>query len=417
MRLTHEGGLVETLLGRGHVEGGVPVEKVDGLQADLEDLAGHDGEVLDARNMVDAELHPHDNVLVPDAVLAGGEAAHARAAARLVRVPPARVQLAVAVGGDVDVVVGELGALEVERARVREHLLERRRVDLVRHGLAVDGVAHRRVLDLEHPVRVRVQVEPARRLDHRLRHVVRDPVRVPVLVDGEGVRLVVHQSVLVPFEHRVDAEREDVLVVHGQDARVHHRAEGDAGLVELVVDGLRGQDARGPDFVDDFAGLVEHEGQDVLVVGHGDDALQHQFAVAYHRRPPSAVVGVLPPDPGVLLVDAHAVFDRRGRALVVGDDGRDVLDVAETVAAKLEVVGHGTGTGVTEIVGGLLVVGVSRVGVWDVHVGQGEAVEQGARIVTHVVQNHAFSLVEAQAEGPFLPFDNLARLAGCCQLE
>lgn len=417
MHLTHQGGLVEVLFRGGHVQGRVLVEEVDRFQADLEDLARHDGEVFDAGDVVDAELDPDDNVLVLDAVPAGRETSDPRASPRLVRVPASRVQLPVPVGGDVDVVVGELGPLEVERGRVGEHLLEGGRVDLVRHRLPVHRVAHLGVLDLEDPVGVGVQVQAAGGLDHGLGDAVGHPVGVPLRVDGHRVGLVVRQSVPVALEHGVDAQREDVLVVDRQHARVHHGAKGDAGPVELVVDGLGRQDARGPDLIGDLAGLVEHEGQDVLVVGHGDDALQDQLAVADHGRPARAVVGVLPADARVLLVHAHAVLDRGGGALVVGDDGRDVLDVAQAVAAELEVVGHGAGAGVPQVVRRLLVVGVPGVGVGDVHVGQRQAVEQRAGVVAHVVQHHALPLVEAHAERPLLPLQGLARLAGRGHLE
>lgn len=52
--------------------------------------------------------------------------------------------------------VGELSAFVVETVLVGEDLLEGRRVDLVGHRLAVDGVLGRRVLDLEGAVAVDV---------------------------------------------------------------------------------------------------------------------------------------------------------------------------------------------------------------------------------------------------------------------
>ena len=79
------------------------------------------------------------------------------------------------------------------------------------------------------------------------------------------------------------------------------------------------------------------------------------------------------------------------------------MDAAEAVAAKFEIVGHDAGTGVTEIEGGFAVEGGAGIGVGDVHVGEGEAVEEGAVVVSDVVEDHAFALVEAVAERPLLP--------------
>ena len=216
--------------------------------------------------MVDTKLHEQNKIVVDNPLPAIRPAAHTGATARLVRVLAARVQLVLAVLDGVDVPVGELGALIVKAVLVRQDLLERRRVDLVRDGLAVDGIAHVRVLDLERAVRVRVEVVAAGRLDERLAREVARAVRVEVRA-RHGVRFVVDQAVAVALEHGVDAQGEDVLVVGGQDARVHDGAPGD---VEAVVDGLRAEDAGRADFVGPFAGLVEHEGQDVLVVGNGD---------------------------------------------------------------------------------------------------------------------------------------------------
>jgi hypothetical protein len=93
--------------------------------------------------VVNAELDPDDDILVRNVVLPVRPRANTSPAARLVRVFAAGEELVVAVAGDVDVVVGELGALVVEGVLVCEHFLERWDVDLVRDRLAVDGVADR----------------------------------------------------------------------------------------------------------------------------------------------------------------------------------------------------------------------------------------------------------------------------------
>ncbi len=104
--------------------------------------------------------------------------AHAGAAAGLVGVFPAGEELVVAVGGDVDVVVGELGALVVEGVGVGEHFLEGRHVDLVGDGLAVDGVAVGYVLDLVSAVGVVVDVETGGVLDEIFLDGVADAVGI-----------------------------------------------------------------------------------------------------------------------------------------------------------------------------------------------------------------------------------------------
>ena len=149
MLLRDQSAPIELLAARRHVERGVPVEEVDRLQLHLDDLARHDGEILDARDVLQPKLQPHDDVLVQDGLPAVRPRAHPGPAAGLVRVPAAGVELAVVVSGDVDVVVGELGAFVVEGVGVGDHFLEGGGVDLVADGFAVDGVAGGFVEDLE----------------------------------------------------------------------------------------------------------------------------------------------------------------------------------------------------------------------------------------------------------------------------
>lgn len=111
--------------------------------------------------MVDTELHENDQIVIDDTLSPLRPAAHTRASARLVGVLAAGVEFVVAVLDGVDVAVGELGALVVEAVLVGEDFLEGRGVDFVGDGFAVDGVAHGGVLNLEGPVRVRVEVVAA----------------------------------------------------------------------------------------------------------------------------------------------------------------------------------------------------------------------------------------------------------------
>ena len=106
--------------------------------------------------MVDSELYKQDDVLVDDLVFPVRPAAHAGSATALIRVLASSEQLVLSVLHGVDVPVGELGALVIEALSVGDDLLEGRRVDLVRHGLAINWVPHVDVLDLEGAVCVEV---------------------------------------------------------------------------------------------------------------------------------------------------------------------------------------------------------------------------------------------------------------------
>ena len=124
----------------------------------MDDLARHDGEIFHAGGMLQSELNVQHQIRVLDVFLAVGPGADAVAATGLVGVVAAGVGFAVVILGDVDVVVREFSALEVEARRVGEHLLERWSMDLVADRLAVDGVLNRGVLDFEDAVTVRIDV-------------------------------------------------------------------------------------------------------------------------------------------------------------------------------------------------------------------------------------------------------------------
>ena len=173
--------------------------------------------------------------------------------------------------------VRELGALEMVRVPVGDHLLEGvRGLDFVCHGLPVHGMADAGVLDLEDTAASGVRVEAAGLGNDGFLRVVSHAVGIEGRArHGEG--FFVDESVGEPVEHGVDAKGEDVLVVCGEDAGVHDCAPGDGG--QVVVDGLRREDAGGADFVGEFGGLVEDKGQHVLVVCRCDDGLDDEFPV------------------------------------------------------------------------------------------------------------------------------------------
>lgn len=304
MLLRDQGASIELLIARRDIERGVLIEEIDRLQLHLDDLARHDREILHPRDMLQSKLHPHDDVLIHDRLLAVRPRAHPGPAARLVRVPAAGVQFAIVVFCDVEVVVGELGAFVVEGVRVCEHFLEGRGVDFVADRFAVDGVAGGFVEDFEAAARVVVGVEAGRFGDGGFRDGVADAVGVEV-GDGHGVHFVVDEAVGVAVDGGVDAQREDVLVVDGEDAGVDDGAPGD---FDVFVDGLGADDAGGSDLVGHLACLVEHEGHDVLVIGDCDDGLDDQLPASYNSCSAGSVVGVLPANAGVLLMNTDYVF-------------------------------------------------------------------------------------------------------------
>ena len=180
-------------------------------------------------------------------------------------------------------------------------------------------------------------------LDEGLVNCVADAVRVEVVL-WHGPCLVVHQSVRVAVEHRVDAQREDVLVRGAQHARVH---DGTPGHINTVVHGLRAEDPRCAHLVLDLPRLVEDEGQYVIVVANVDDGLHHQFPIARQRRTIATVVQVLPQDAVILLVDTYYVVFRHGLAIAIDQEPVHVVDGTQTVAPKLEVVRQQTGADIS----------------------------------------------------------------------
>lgn len=345
MLLTQQCTLVESLLARRNIQCRILIEEIHRLQMHLDDLARHDREILDTRDMVDTKLDPDDNILVENVVLAISPCPHTVAATGLISVGSAGIELVRSVFCDVDVVVCEFGAFVVEGGRVREHLLEIRRHNFVGNGFVIDGVAYGGGLDFEETIGVAVQVQTGRCSDGGFSDHVACSERVEV-IDWHGVRLVVHQAVLRSFDVGVNAEREDVLVVSGQDARVNN---GTPGNVDAFIDRLSGKNTRGADFISEFTGLIEHEGHDVFVVGNGDDALENEFTVARDCGTASTVVCVLPANAVVLFVDADNIghVDRSTR--IISKNAGEVMNRAKAVAAELEVVRHVASADITEI--------------------------------------------------------------------
>lgn len=212
--------------------------------------------------MIDAKLHKHDQIIIDNIFFPIRPTPHSSPTTTLICILPPSIQLPIAILDRINTPIRKLGTLEIETLPIAQHLLERRRMDLIRHRLPIDGVPHAGVLDFKRPVRGVVDVVAARVCNKGFGSSVARAVWVEVAA-RHGVRFVVDEAVGGAVDHGVDAQGEDVLVVGGEDAWVDDSTPGN---FKAFVDGLGGEDAGCADFVGEFAGLVEHEGHDVFVV-------------------------------------------------------------------------------------------------------------------------------------------------------
>ena len=243
--------------------------------------------------------------------------------------------------------VGELGAFVVEALWTCEHLLERGSVDFVADGLAVDGVPDGGVLDLKGSVAVVVGVKPTGFFYHGFFHDIARTLGVQL-----GARhckcFVIDEPVVMAIERRVDSEGEDVLMMCGKHARMDDCAPRD---FDTLIDGLGAEDTGGTNFVDYISRLVEHESEDVFVVRDGDDGLNYKLSVPYNSSPSCSVVGVLPADASILLVNAHHILHGRWLSFVIRQDSTEIVDGTKTIAAQLQIVGHHPCASISEVEG------------------------------------------------------------------
>lgn len=230
-------------------------------------------------------------------------------------------ELAIAVASNPVVVLGKLGALGNAALLVGQQHLRGGGDELVADILARDGILLGRVLKLERPVEAGLGIDPRRLLHGVTVDLVVVAVRVclgvhlvaAALLDDDLRVLIVAVAVATKqVDGRVDAHGKDVLVVLGEDTRRNNVAV--LGRLTLV-NGDDADHAGGARLDGDAAGLVELEGEDVLVVGEGADELDDKLAHAGDDAAVGAEVGVLPQDAAVLLVQTHHRVELAGGAV------------------------------------------------------------------------------------------------------
>ena len=208
-------------------------------------------------------------------------------------------------------------------------------------------------------------------------------------------------------------------MVLGQDTSTDHISVI-ARLARVDVDHV--QNTRGTRLDRDTTRLVELVGEDVLIVGEGDDELHDELPMASHDSAASPPVGMLPANAVVLFVQADGVGQLLGLAVCTGDDGIEVLNDTQAVAANGQVIGHVTTATIAEIESLLTMVWGSWIGVWDRllllvlslvsarswlthHLTNSQPVHDTAAIVPDIVNRRTLTRVEGDTEPPLLPFN------------
>lgn len=177
-------------------------------------------------------------------------------------------------------------------------------------------------MDLEGTVDIVIEVVAARGGDGCSVYGVADAVGVEIAA-GHGVGFVVNDAVEGTIDHRVYTEGEDVLMVGCEDTGVNDCSPWDG---KTFVNWLGREDTSGADLVHNFSGLVELEGENILVICNGDYGLKNKLSVANDCCAASSVVGVFPSDTVILLVNADYVWHIDNSSFIVTENSGEVVD-------------------------------------------------------------------------------------------
>ena len=259
----------------------VEIEKVGRLEPDVEVLHGHHGKVLGTRDVRDTVREPDDQVLVVDLVpVLDPVAQRVRVRAPLLRhVLARRPELLLVKLAHPQRLERELGALRNHRVVLQSQRLVILGVDLVRNRQATRVVLLVCVGNAPHTVSLPIPVVATSLGDLRL--LGHKSVTQVVLLRSRSVpqRLTVrlNHRVFASVQHRVDSQREEVLVV----VCVHlgrHLHTIRVGLV-LVLE-VQVEDTCELGLELDASIRVEVVAENVLIVGDRADHLHHQLAPA-----------------------------------------------------------------------------------------------------------------------------------------
>lgn len=251
--------------------------------------------------MRQSELHVADEIGVLDVLVALGPVEDRRVVRVLLRprglahVVARREELVVLVRDDPERLARERGPLVHRAAGFGEQRRARGVDDLEADGLLSDPVLPVRVDDV--PCAVRLVAVVGRALEGCAQWCLFAQERVAVrvfwgadrLLGGNGV--VLYDCVVGPVDFRVDAQREEVLVVVCCDLWRDFGAVRRRRLGRVHAVGV--QHARQLDL--ELIGAVQREGvvEAVFVVGCGDDLRHDQLAVSRGDHRAVSVVGVL----------------------------------------------------------------------------------------------------------------------------
>jgi len=195
--------------------------------------------------------------------------------------------------------------------------------DLVAGCFIIDRVCFCSGLDFESAVFSGIGIIATRGCKFRFGCDIADTVGVCLWMSRERGGFFVDDFVAGAIDGGVYAEGEYMLVVLGQDARVHDCSPGHR---EARLDRCGGEDTGCTDFVMEFTTLAKDECQDIFIVTNCDDRLEDEFAGASHDCAPCTVIDMFESDSGILLVDANYVGHLQKLTGFHADIGGEIVD-------------------------------------------------------------------------------------------
>lgn len=130
------------------------------------------------------------------------------------------------------------------------------------------------------------------------------------------------------------------------------------------------------------------------------DALDDQIPRSRDRRVACAWVCMFPANPTILLMQAGNVLGRNRVAFGITQPAREILDRAETVASKGQIVRAAAGTRIAKIESLFPVVWTSRITVRHCHLRNAQSIEQWPTIISYIMDGSAFAIIESYSETP-----------------